>query len=674
MTQFKNFAKENIVVLIYFCLSFFVEFLTLAFMKFGFFVTHPFYLLMIILFFTSILLLIPLKFKFVFACIFLLLQIALNIGCVYLYDSNGTFFEWAMYNQRNDAFGTIEDLSLRWDLFAVDLIIFLCFIAGICLLWFLYYKKRRKMEGQIYHNDLKNRIIFSSSLVLTALLIITIPSISAYVHRNDSYIEKYLYADAGNKYQQKGTTGNAIYEFFNGNLANLLVNHDIKNREQELENFIYGTKEENDLLPQSEYFGISKDHNLVYVLVESFEWYPFIESFHLIEPEQAQALYPNLLRIMNDGLYASHFYAREKTDTAEMLALLGSNPTEKYINYDFPKNQYPYSLPNLFKEHVLENGKTNKQIKSFHQNTGSFYNRSILHKSLGFEELIDVEKMAKYGIVNHWDEENFEGERTPDSETIEKMQDMMFPSDLKENEQYMTFWITFAMHGYYKKERVTFKEWYKELDEVGAFKKSDTNSKDNYLRTYAAAVLDFDHAMGTMLNKLEENGQLENTTIVLFADHNTYYNNLSKYAKKINNSYNPELYRVPFLIYDQALTARYKELNNGSNEITKFATTCDLMPTIMDIFGIPGYKNLYFGSSVFTDDALSIVFSRAYGIFLTDKLMCYSAKQLLYTVPGFTKEDYNDFVKRAKVHLTKLEYLDLIYYNDYFKHHPYKKI
>jgi len=178
--------------------------------------------------------------------------------------------------------------------------------------------------------------------------------------------------------------------------------------------------------------------------------------------------------------------------------------------------------------------------------------------------------------------------------------------------------------------------------------------------------MDFDKAVGTMMNKLQENGDLDNTTIVMFADHNTYYNNLSYYAKGIEEKYNSELYRVPFMIYDQELKYEY-EKNEGTNEISKFTTTSDMLPTICDLFGIKAYKNLYYGTSMFVKGVESVIFSRAYGIFVTDKLICYSVKELVYKSEDYKEEDLISFEARAKILLAKQEYLDKIYYNDYFK-------
>lgn len=654
-----EFFKKNIILIVFVLFSILFEILGICYIGGEPYMTKPLYYLSLLFLIVSSLYLVKNNvIRVVVTSLVLVLQLAANVGFVYLYDSNGTFFEWAMMNQRDDAFGTIEELSLRWSMLILLSILFIIYLVGTILLVKYNGEKIRKTGFKSLE-----KLSAVAMVVVCAFSLLSIPVIDATRYSKLSYIDRYLYGETVNKYQQLGMTSNAVYEFLNGTISNALVNN---YNEEGIEEFIYG--DQSKLLQTSEYFGISKGNNLVYILIESFEWYAFLEK---CTPEQSAVLYPNLNKFLNSSIYADSFYAREKTDTAEMLSIIGSNPTNGYINYDFYKNDFSWSLPNLFRNSVESNGNSIKQIKSFHQNDGDFYNRNSLHKNMGFEELVDVKDMARYGIVNSWDEGAFKGERTLDSETITKMKDEMFPLT-EENEQYMTFWITFVMHGYYK-ERENFKAagYYDKMDSIGAY--PEGNTKANYLRTYAAAVMDFDKALGIMMDKLEENGQLDNTTIVMFADHNTYYNNLSYYAKGIEERYNSELYRIPFMIYDNKLVDQYIE-NEGTNVISKFTTTSDILPTVLDIFGINGYKNLYYGTSMFIKDVESIIFSRAYGIFVTDKIIGYSADSFIYKVKDFTDEDKDDFIKRAKILLEKQKYLDKIYNTNYFKNNKLEKI
>lgn len=184
------------------------------------------------------------------------------------------------------------------------------------------------------------------------------------------------------------------------------------------------------------------------------------------------------------------------------------------------------------------------------------------------------------------------------------------------------------------------------------------------------AVADLDKAIGLMFSDLRKKGLLDTTTIVLTADHNTYYNRLSNYAKKIETQYNSELYRVPMIIYDKKLT-KAMEGANESREIDKFTTTSDVIPTILDLFGIPGYDTLHLGSTILNKEKESIIYSRAYNIFINDKFIGYSFNNLKYEDLEATAEDKDAFKARALEHLRKLQIIDKVFYSDYFSNYEY---
>jgi lipoteichoic acid synthase len=299
-------------------------------------------------------------------------------------------------------------------------------------------------------------------------------------------------------------------------------------------------------------------------------------------------------------------------------------------------------------------------IQSFHQNSGSFYNRELAHRSFGFDQLYDIQDMKAYGLVNTW---KLRMERTLDSLTLNAMKDVMFLTD----QRFFSFWITFSTHGFYNR-RVNLTEYYERFDQLGVFPEGD--KYQNYLRTYAAAVADLDKAIGMMFSDLSKKGLLDTTTIVLIADHNTYYNGLSNYVKNIDTQFNSELYRVPMIIYDQKLISAMDKAHD-CRVISKFTTTSDVIPTLLDLFGIPGYDNLYLGSTIFNKDKESIIYSRAYNIFITDKFIGYSLNTLKYEALEATAEDEAAFVDRALTHLKKLQIIDKVFYSDYFSDHAY---
>ncbi len=674
----KTFLKNNIYVFMWLGFAVFMELFSITFTDCKPYLSSPLYFLLILFSFCLILFLVPNRIaKIVIVSLLMIGQTALCVGFIYLYESNGTFFDFSMINMRDDAFGTIEDLSLNWVHFGISLGVLVLFV-GVMIGLEVYF---RKHHAQKFKEKKQFKISVGVVTALALVCLTIIPVFDGVIQGQNSY-QNMLFNNNSSVYQQKGITANAVYEMLSGSLANKVKYDDLTPVDEAL-----SEENENLYLETSQFNGISEGNNLIMLMVESFDWYPFTLYY---DAETINEIYPNITKFMQNGIVLNQYYSREKTDTSENNALLGSNPTGKYVNYDFENNQYPYSLVNMFK-----NKYPDAVANAFHQNTGSFYNRKVLFESYGFDYFYDIDDMADFGVTNEWNEDSFKGERTKDSETMLHMVETMFPTD----QQFLTYWLTFSMHGYYV-ERENFRNfvyvdqygveyengYYGYLDAKGVFPESE-EKKANYLRTYAAAVKDFDEALGIMMDYLEENNLLENTTIVMYADHNTYYNNLSKYGKGIDETYNSELYRIPAIIYDQKLYDAYKDYagedamqvvyGTDNNEdykcltVSKFTNTIDLIPTVFDIFGIKGYNDLYPGTSIFIEDVESIIYSRAYGIFVTDKLICYSADSLLYTCEGFTEEDRLDFIERAEEYLRIKEITDLVFYSDYFASHEY---
>ncbi len=635
------FLKKNFIPVLYLVLAILWEMGALLFFDCSPFIRRPLFLLMLLTIFVLLIsLLRSRRLQGVLGAFFLFLQVGIVLACNYLFLSNGTIFEWSMFNMRNDAYATIEHIVISHGLIAFGALLWLAFIV-VSIAYVRRCRRAGVLQGQ--KPAYRPRLIFLALLLL--VFFIYRPGSHA-EHANDSY-EAMLY-DANNNYQELGITANLAYEFIHRAEAVEVDTGHLENLDEK----IYEKR-----LETSPYHAVSKGNNLVMILVESFEWYPFT----IYDEATTAQIYPNLTQLISQSVTCDNFYAREKTDTAEALMLLGSNPSGKYLHYDFAENAFPYALPALFRAQAKELGFDNASVRSFHHNTGNFYNRKQLHQSLGFSSLTDIYDMEAYGVKNTWNTE--QKERNLDSDAMACMKDEMFPKD----RHFFTFWITFSSHGFYD-ERTNFREHYEKFDALGVFPKGDTN--ENYLRTYAAAIADLDKAIGIMMEDLKSKELLETTTILLIADHNTYYSNLSNYVKNIDTRFDPELYRVPFILYDQKLVTAMEE-NQTPRSITKFTTTADVIPTVLDVLGIPGWQNLYYGSTILNKRE-SIIYSRAYNLLLTDQFMGYSLTDIKYRAEDATEEDFEDFKQRALLQVERMRLLDQIFYSDYFRTHEYR--
>ena len=340
--------------------------------------------------------------------------------------------------------------------------------------------------------------------------------------------------------------------------------------DSQIEEFIYDKKSK-----KTDFFGTAKGNNVVVILSESFEWYSFMRSEQFYEApnqlnltaEQLAQLYPNLTRFYNESIVATNFHSREKTDTSETISILGAYPTGKYITYDYYDVAMPQTLPNvmrLFDEDI--------QIRSFHNGDKEFYNREVVHSTLGFESLTDRRDMQKMSDTLYaqqkadleasgatkeeinalqpvfTDYKEKYSEMNLDSEMIEVCKDEMFPKD----KRFYTYITSITMHGtYYKRDSLS--KVYDEVEEVLGLETPEvTDEKANILFHYMVTAKEFDKAVGCMYADLESKGILENTTILMFGDHNAYYNDLSNYVKDIEN-YNTDrkftdMYKVPLMI------------------------------------------------------------------------------------------------------------------------------
>ena len=142
----KKFTKDNIIQLIFLISFNIIEICSIIFTD-----SKPYITNIGILFLENVILYLFLslfknpKTKGFVGLIMLILQVILCSGMIYLFESNGTYFEWSMINQRNDAFGTIERVILnKW-----HLIICICVLLVYIISWIIILKKLFSNNGYV---------------------------------------------------------------------------------------------------------------------------------------------------------------------------------------------------------------------------------------------------------------------------------------------------------------------------------------------------------------------------------------------------------------------------------------------------------------------------------------------------------------------------------------------
>ena len=126
-----------------------------------------------------------------------------------------------------------------------------------------------------------------------------------------------------------------------------------------------------------------------------------------------------------------------------------------------------------------------------------------------------------------------------------------------------------------------------------------------------------------------------------------------------------DLYRVPCMIYDTKLVNAVT--SNGTNDSArfnnKFSSSCDIVPTLLDILGIKYYENMYYGHSVFSNTP-TIIYSRGYGYWLDTYSYFLNINHFVWMNLDKIREDGFIDDMKAYLDLNNIEYKNKSEYSD----------
>lgn len=645
-----RFIKVNYLMVAYIFASVLIELTGVAVTAGRFYMTSPWLFLSLITFACLISQYIPNhKARYAYFMCLILANFILDFVFIVIFDSTGgTIFDYAMLSLRRDAMIIVEVIPMSFTFIFVSGIV----IALYGTLGFMFIKRVEKPNVA-----LSAKI---TTAALTALVVLGNAMLSFFgnYRYNSNDLSYKLHQLETGTYSNKGIVGNLYNELVRGLWFSDIDIGDTK----ELHDFIYSrTTEPTPLTGRADGF------NVVTILCESFEWFTFLydaEKFpngfaRPIDGDERSAdeiksalkqLYPNFYRIYENKstVILNNAHSLEKTDISENKSILGNYPLlYQYVNYGYPENSLPYSMPNVLK--TLYGVESN----SFHNGDKTFYNRNIHHvNALGFNSYT-----AGEDIYPPDEDGGGLGERRLDSVMFDTCKEQMFP----EGRRFNTYITTITQHGQYA-ERENLKDNYAKMDYYGILPYDEDDEDGNALRYYCAAGMDTDKAIGIMLDYLDEHDLADKTLITMFGDHNAYYQGISNYAKNIYFTDTPdytELYRVPVMI-------KVGNSDLGNPVVNKFTCTSDIYPTILDLLGVTVFSNLTYGVTAFSPDE-SILYSRAYDKFLTDKIYFNSLSTVIYQAPDVDDAYLADIEERATVLLDKISHLNRIFAADYFK-------
>lgn len=320
---------------------------------------------------------------------------------------------------------------------------------------------------------------------------------------------------------------------------------------------------------QNKYTGIFKDKNLIYIVAESFS-----------EIAVSQEYTPTLYKLINTGFVFENFYSPYYLSTigGEYQALTGLYPDSSILKkWRSGTNSFPLGLATVFQENGYN-------TYAYHNNSGYFQDRNSYLKSLGFNNF-EACYLGNIITCNKWPES--------DTEMIDKTTDLYLNAD-----KFMTYYMTVSGHMAYT--------WTgNSMAKKHQNKVANTTYSEN-AKAYLATQIELDQALELLLNRLEESQQLNDTVIIMVADHYPYGLSLNE-VNELSTYQRDSLFEVnhnSLIIW-----------NNQLNTITidKVAMSADIIPTIYNLFGIAYDSRLFIGKDIFSNsDGLAIMGNRSW--------------------------------------------------------------
>ena len=375
---------------------------------------------------------------------------------------------------------------------------------------------------------------------------------------------------------------------------------------------------------KNEYTGMFEGKNLIVLVAESFSSLAIRED-----------LTPNLYKLYKEGFQFDNFYTPVfpvSTADGEYITDTSLIPKEGVWSLkEIVGNYMPYSYANVFEN-------IGYSSNAYHNHTATYYNRDKYIETMGYNS---------YLAVGTGLEDRMNTSRWPNSdyEMINVTMD-----DYINNDKFLAYYMTVSGHLNYTKagNAMVYRNW-EQVENLPYSHKA---------KSYLAANIELDKAVGELINRLSEAGKLEDTVIVISGDHYPYgltleeINELSTYQR--DDTF--EKYRMPFLIWSGSMKEPIK--------VEKVGSSLDILPTVLNLFGIEYDSRLLIGRDILSNASPLVIFSDR--SFITDKGRYNAITQEF--IPNENTEIEEGYVQKINnIIYKKYQMSRLILENDYYR-------
>ena len=563
--------------------------------------------------FFSFISLVPFLFSFIWICLFITICFCIRKkSAIIFYITTITIYTimfivhnvyYTFFNMFFD-FSMLDYASAGGDYFVkaildIKLWIVLVLIINIFIIYYTIKNMKHNGNRRNYKRLFKISILF---IVLHAVIPLLLGRATTELEWDAWSNKRNIYNTFNDSNKSMVVTG--FYEY---NFRSLYVNY-FKVKEQISEDDMALLEEkfmDSNKEYINEYTGVLDGKNLVIVQMEG------VDDFLIKED-----IMPYTYNIMKNSLNFTNHYSFTNgggsTFNSEFMVNVGYSTPYTYNEnaYAFSKNNFKYSLPNIFKG-------SGYSVNAFHFNTPEYYSRQVNYQNFGYENYYDLKTQSYYKnnkdyildrelILNPtFDEKIFNKDQKFLSYVITYSVHMPFSSDAgvcelllkkdkealdleKENKFIEAKSIIDKQHA---EGLLTNEEYNVKLEEITKEKNVEEEIKkySEYDCLYKQAK-ETDYMVKLLFEKLEKDNLLDNTAVVFFADHYLYTLEDKTILDELKESDSNLINKTPFFIWSK---------NIEPKEIKKLNSQLNILPTLLNMYGMDYRENYYLMQDIF---------------------------------------------------------------------------
>ena len=400
---------------------------------------------------------------------------------------------------------------------------------------------------------------------------------------------------------------------------------------------------------QNEYTGMFKGKNFVFLTAEAFSPYAIDKDFT-----------PTLYKVANNGFVFENYYQPSwflSTTGGEFANMTGVIPEwiDNSNSFIVSASKYmPYAPGNMF-------AKEGYSCYAYHNSSYTYYDRDKTHPNLGYD----------YKGVGNGLEITLAGWPYSDLEMIDNTMDGIIAESKETGKPFHAYYMTVSGHCNYGWGGNAMSAKHKE-EAIAAFPDEPTT-----IQAYKACNKELDLALESLINKLDKAGILNDTVIVMGADHYPYA------MAEGNVDYYKQMSEIDDTTrsisrYKNTLVLYCAEMEEPVIVDTP-CSSIDIMPTVCNLFGLEYDSRLYSGRDIFatnykteevspTMPLVIIPINGSNRFSFVTAAGSYDAISNTFTPnEGITVSD--DYVAQTtKMINDKWKYAKLIITNDYYKY------